>query len=418
MTVTITRLGHRGDGVAEGPEGAVFVTGALPGEVVEGAVVSGRIATPRILVPSPDRVTPPCRHARTCGGCLLQHASDGFVSRWKVEQVSRALALHGIAAPIRGIHVSPPGSRRRATLAARRTRSGVTLGFHRKASGEVIAVPECRLLHPGLMAAFPALSALAALGASRKGEMALAVTLTTTGLDVAVTGGKPADAALQGELARLAEAHGLARLTWDGELVALRVQPLVRFGLASVPIPPGAFLQATAEGESALLDAVRAAAGPARRIVDLFAGCGTFALPLAETAEVHAADSDPAAIAALQEGWRRTPDLRALSAEARDLFRRPFDADELRGFDVAVMDPPRAGAAAQTAALAAARVPVIVAVSRNPATFARDAETLVAAGYRLDWVTVVDQFRWSAHVELAARFALPHIAGGPAMGIS
>jgi 23S rRNA (uracil1939-C5)-methyltransferase len=415
VSLVIGRLGHHGDGVADTADGPVFVPGTLPGEVVAGVVENGRMAAPRILTPSPDRVRPPCPHVRSCGGCLLQHASDSFVAGWKVGLVATALAARGVSAPVRGLHVSPPRSRRRATLAVRRGRSGVTVGFHARGSDAVVATPECHLLHPALMAGFPAFEAIAAPALSRKGTLALTVTLTDTGLDVAAQGGKPLDAALRADLAALAEAHGLARLTWDGTTVAQRVAPVVQFGRARVPLPPGGFLQATAEGEAALLAAVRAALRPvldARgRVADLFAGCGTFALPLAESVEVQAAESDPAATAALLEGWRRAPGLRAVAAETRDLFRRPLAGAELRGLDAAVIDPPRAGAAAQTAALAAARVPLVVALSCNPVTFARDAQTLVAAGYRLDWVAVVDQFRWSPHVELAARFALPHIAG-------
>jgi 23S rRNA (uracil1939-C5)-methyltransferase len=285
----------------------------------------------------------------------------------------------------------------------------VTLGFHRRGSDQLVAVPGCILLAPGVVAAFPALEAITGLGASRKGELALTVTDTLTGPDVAVSGGKPLDAVLVQDLAALAEAHGIARLTWDGEVVALRVQPMVTMGPARVPLPPGAFLQATAEGEAALLAAVRAAVGDAARVIDLFAGCGTFALPLAEAAEVHAVEGDAALTAALAAGARTTPGLKALRVEVRDLFRRPLLPEELRA-DAVVIDPPRAGAEAQVAEIARARVPVVAMVSCNPVTFARDAKVLVSAGYRLETVQVVDQFRWSTHVELAARLSLAHIA--------
>jgi len=222
-----------------------------------------------------------------------------------------------------------------------------------------------------------------------------------------VTGGKALDGALRLALARVAEAQGLARLSWDNEVVALRASPMQRFGRALVAPPPGAFLQATAEGEAALLALVREAVGDARRVVDLFAGVGTFALPLAEQAEVLAVEGEAAMVAALDRGWRSSVGLHRVSAEARDLFRRPLEPDEFKGFDVVVIDPPRAGAEAQTATLARSGVPVIAAVSCNPVTFARDARVLLAAGYTLDWVQPVDQFRWSAHVELAARFSLP-----------
>ncbi|WP_145105268.1 class I SAM-dependent RNA methyltransferase [Cereibacter sediminicola] len=403
MIVTIERLGHLGDAIGQG----VFVSGALPGEIVEGEVHEGRIAAPRILTPSPDRVRPPCPHARSCGGCLLQHASDGFAERWKQEVVRSALAGQGLEAPFRPMAVSPPATRRRAVLSGRRTKGGALVGFHARQSGTIIPIPECKLLHPDLMQAIPALEALVRAAGSRSGELSLTVTRSLGGPDVAVTGGKALDAPLRAELARIAEERSLARLTWDGETIALRVPPAQAFGAARVVPPPGAFLQATAEGEAALLAAVRDAIGEARTVTDLFAGVGTFALPLAAAAEVHAVEGDAAMTAALDRGWRQAQGLKRVTAETRDLFRRPLEPDELRRAEAVVIDPPRAGAEAQGAALARARVPVIAFVSCNPVTFARDAALLVRAGYRLDWVQVVDQFRWSAHVELAARLSLP-----------
>lgn len=406
MILTIDRLGHLGDAYATGPEGAVIVPQMLPGEVVEGDLSGDRLENARIVTPSPDRVRPPCAHARSCGGCLLQHASDGFVTGWKEGVVRSALSRLVWEPRFLPTHTSPPSSRRRATLSARRTKGGVLMGFHARGSDNLVAVPQCRLLHPDLIAALPGLEALVRIGGSRSAEVQLTVTRSLGGADVAVTGGKPLDAALRMELARVVEAQGFARLTWDGETVALRTAPMQRFGRALVAPPPGAFLQATEAGEAALLAAVQLAVGPARRIADLFCGSGTFALPLAETAEVHAVEGEAAMTAALEKGMRHAEGLRRVTVETRDLFRRPLEPDELARFDAVVIDPPRAGAEAQTACLAEARVPVIAAVSCNPVTFARDARVLVAAGYRLDWVQVVDQFRWSAHVELAARFSL------------
>jgi 23S rRNA (uracil1939-C5)-methyltransferase len=405
VILTIDRLGHLGDGVAQGPDGAVFVAQTLPGEVVEGDLTGDHLINTRIVTPSPDRVRPPCPHARTCGGCLMQHASDPFVADWKLGIVKGALAGHGIDAPFRPIQTSPPQSRRRATLTARRTKSGGLIGFHARASDLLVAIPNCRLLHPDIMVTLPALEALVKLGGSRSADVTLMVTRSLGGPDVVVTGGKPADAALRLDLARLTESHGIARLTWNDEVIALRTAPIQRFGRALVIPPPGVFLQATEHAQAALLAAVTEAVGPAARIADLFAGVGTFALPLSENAEVHAVEGDAAMTAALEKAWRQAEGLKRLTVEARDLFRRPLDADEMKDFDAVVIDPPRAGAEAQTAALAGSGVPLIAAVSCNPVTFARDAKVLLAAGYTLDWVQVVDQFRWSAHVELAARFS-------------
>jgi 23S rRNA (uracil1939-C5)-methyltransferase len=403
VKLTIERLGHLGDGIGPGP---VYVPRALPGEVVEGDLVGDTIPAPRIVEASPDRVAAPCPHYAACGGCALQHASDAFVADWKAGVVRAALEGQRLSTLFRPILTSPPRSRRRAVLAGRRTKKTVNLGFHGRASETVVAVPECLLLHPGLMAAFPVLQTLVTAGSSRKGTVALTVTASDSGPDVAVTGGKPLDRTLRLTLAQVAEAGGIARLTWDGETVAQRQPPGQAFGAARVVPPPGAFLQATAEGEAALLAAVTEAVGDARRVADLFAGCGTFALPLAARAEVHAVEAEAAMLAALDCGWRGAAGLKRVTTEARDLFRRPLLAEELKGFDAIVIDPPRAGAEAQVAELARAGVPVIVMVSCNPVTFARDARRLTDSGYNLDWVQVVDQFRWSAHVELAARFTM------------
>jgi len=404
VIVTIDRLGHLGHGIAPGP---LYVPGTLPGEVVEGTADGDRLLDPKIVTPSPNRVKPPCRHARACGGCQLQHASNAFVAGWKQEVVATALAAQGLTADFLPLVTSPPNSRRRATLSARRTKSGVLMGFHARASDTIAEIPDCQLLHPGLLAAFPGLQALVQAGGSRTTELSLLVTLTRGGPDVVVTGGKPLDAALRLDLARLVETHSFARLTWDGETVALRDRPALTMGQATVVPPAGAFLQATTEGEAALLTAVRQALGPQKRVVDLFSGVGTFTLPLAEAMEVHAVEGDAAMTRALDLAARNTPNLHRISTETRDLFRRPLEPDELLTFTAAVIDPPRAGAEAQTAALAQSKLPVIAAVSCNPVTFARDAKTLIAAGYRLDWVQVVDQFRWSTHVELVARLSRP-----------
>ncbi len=405
MKLTIERLGHLGDAIAQGQDGQIFVSAMLPGEEVEGDLVGDRLVNARILSPSATRVKPPCSHARTCGGCMMQHANDAFVANWKTGIVESALAGQGLTAPMRPILTSPPQSRRRATLTGRRTKGGAMVGFHARGSDVLVAIPNCQLLHPDLMAVMPGLEALVQIGGSRTQELALTVTRSGGGADVSVAGGKPLDGALRLDLARAVEAHGLARLTWDGETVALRSQPTQRMGRAVVTPPPGAFLQATEHGEAALLTAVQEALGPQKRIVDLFSGAGTFALPLAERAEVHAIENDAPMVAALEKAARQAEGLRRVTVEARDLFRRPLEPDEFKGVTGVVIDPPRAGAEAQIDRLAATRVPLIAMVSCNPVTFARDAKVLVQAGYSLDWVQPVDQFRWSSHVELVSRFS-------------
>ena len=397
----IKRLGHLGDGVADGP---VFVPGALPGEVVTGSVVGDRLNDVRIVTPSSDRVASPCRHFKTCGGCQMQHLADEALAEWKTDIVRAALKAQGLEAKFLPMHVSPPNTRRRATLAARRTKKGAMAGFYGKRSETIVEIPDCRLLHPCLVAAAPVARVLAEAGASRKSSLRVTVTLAEPGLDVSVTEGKPLDGPLRMALAELCQTHELARLSWDGETVATRLAAEQRFDGLSVVPPAGAFLQATKEGEEALRSDVLDIVGKARSVVDLFAGCGTFALPAARRAGVHAVEGDRAMTTALDTGWRHAKGLKQVTTETRDLFRQPLQADELAGFDAAIIDPPRAGAEAQIIQLAQSGIPVIAHVSCNPVTFARDAATLVRNGYTLTRLRLVDQFRWSVHVELVAEF--------------
>lgn len=393
----IDRLGHQGDGIAEGP---VYVPGALPGEIVQGTLDGSVLRDAKIIEPSSDRVRPPCSHAKSCGGCQLQHASDDFVAKWKMEVVERALAAHGITTQMRPILTSPAQSRRRAAFSAKRTKKAAIAGFHKKQSDIVIAIPNCQLVHPDVMAALPLVEELAVVGGSRKGEISVLVTLTDNGLDLSVSGGKPIDDALRITLSDLTRKYNIARISWDDEIALQREKPILRLGNAPVSPPPGAFLQATKDGEAALVAAVQEIVGTGKRVADLFAGCGTFALPLAEKAEVLAVEGDKAMTHALEEGWRQGKNLKKLTPLARDLFRNPLLPDELAKMDALVIDPPRAGAEAQVAQIAKSNVPVIAHVSCNPTTFARDCGTLIAAGYQLDWVQTVDQFRWSTHVEV------------------
>ena len=391
-------LTHLGLGKLD--DGRSLVPRVLPGEEVavaqDGAV--------RIVTPSADRVAAPCRHFKSCGGCAMQHASDGFVAEWKLEIVQKAVSAQGISTVFRPILTSPPQSRRRAKFAGQRTKKGVQLGFYGKGSDTIVPVPDCQLITPGLTAAFPALEALIVMAASRKSQVAFTVTETAVGADIVVSTEKPLTPQMRVELAAFAQTYQVARLVWEDEVIVTLNPPVQRFdGVAVVP-PPGAFLQATAHGEAALRDAVCEIVGDADRVVDLFAGCGTFALPLAKGAEVHAVESEAEMMAALDRGWREGAGLKKVSTETRDLFRRPLEPDELAKYDAAVIDPPRAGAEAQIATLAESTIPSIAMVSCNPVTFARDARTLIAAGFALDWVQVVDQFRWSAHIEIVGAF--------------
>ncbi|GFE64724.1 class I SAM-dependent RNA methyltransferase [Litoreibacter roseus] len=391
--VTIERLNHKGEGVALNTPPIPRV---LPGEEVwpDG----------RVIKPSSERVAPPCRHFKSCGGCAVQHANDDFVARWKADVVRQGLAARGLQPPVHDTLTSPPRSRRRATLHGRRTKKGALIGFHGRASDTLVEIPDCQILLPEILAALDLFQTLTIRYGSRKGEVSFAVAVSDGGLDVDVRNAKAVEPNDLPDLGELIAQYNLARLAWDGEVVATRT-PRYSIGLAQVAPPPGAFLQATQHGETTLQNLVLKIVGDAKQVLDLFSGCGTFSLPLAQTAEVWALEGDAALIDSLDKAWRTTAGLRRVTAETRDLFRRPVLTDEFRKADAVVIDPPRAGAEAQTRELAASNVPRIAAVSCNPITFARDAAILVNGGYSLDWVQPVDQFRWSSHVELAAQFS-------------
>lgn len=397
----ITRLGHHGDGIAEGP---LFAPLTLPDEIITGTVDGKTITDIKIVTPSDQRVKPICTHYKSCGGCQLMHAADDFVAQWKVDVVKTALAAHGIETDLRPCLTSPTGSRRRATFSARRTKKGASVGFHARGSDVIVEIPNCKLLTPALIAAQPVIAELTKITASRKGELSVSVTQTANGLDISVTGGRDLDGPLHIILGQFCETHKFARLSWNDDTVALRAAPIQTFASVQVVPPAGSFLQATKEGEQDLVTTVADIVGTAPKIVDLFSGCGTFSLPLAHKAEVHAVEGSAAMIAALDQGWRKSTGLKKVTSEARDLFRRPLLPDELNKFDAIVIDPPRAGAEAQIAEIAGSTVSKIAYVSCNPTTFARDAAQLISAGYSLTFVQTVDQFRWSSHIELVAAF--------------
>lgn len=405
-TLTIDRLGHLGDGLADTPSGPVFVPFALPGETVRGTIAAGRMADATLIEPSAERVTPPCPHFGICGGCAMQHASDTLNAAWKRDLVIAALSARGLTADVRPVLTSPPGSRRRVVVAGRRTRKGVLVGFHGRGEGAVVPIETCPVADPAIVAALPLCADLVGLVASRKGEVRLSLTVSAAGLDVDVAAPKPLDGPLRATLSALAARGDWARLSYGAEPVVTRRPPVHSMGAAAVVPPPGGFLQATTAGEAALVAAVAEAVGNARRVVDLFAGSGALTLPLAARAAVHAVEFDAAALAALSAGWRAAAPtgLRPVTTETRDLFQRPLRPEEFKDFDAVVFDPPRAGAEAQARHLAEAPVARLAAVSCNPATFARDARLLVDGGWRLGWVQPVDQFLWSPHVELVASF--------------
>jgi 23S rRNA (uracil1939-C5)-methyltransferase len=405
--IGIDRIGHRGDGVADSVDGPIYVSGTLPGEIVEVADWPGH-PDRRILLnveeASPARIAPICPHFGPCGGCALQHWQSTAYHAWKRDLVVTALAQAGIDAPVADLIDAHGDGRRRAVFHARRgTHHVLEVGFSAARAHHLVAIDRCPILAKSLAGALKAAWAIAeVLDASRK-PLDIQVTATDTGLDIDVRGSGPLTAGSTAALVRVAAAQNLVRLTRHGELVAQAHPPSLRMGTATVLLPPAAFLQATAEGEAVLSRLVRESCTGAKNIADLFAGVGPFALRLAGQARVFAADEDEDAIAALKRAAAATAGLKPVSAERRDLFKNPLVAAELGRFDAVVFDPPRQGAQAQAHALAASHIPIVAAVSCNPGTFARDLRILLDGGYRLGTVTPVDQFRYSAHVEIVAR---------------
>jgi 23S rRNA (uracil1939-C5)-methyltransferase len=407
--LAINRIGHRGDGVADTAVGPVFVPYALAGEAVTVAPVAGhpdRRHLVHVDKPSHERIAPVCKHFGACGGCAMQHWSLAEYHLWKRSLVVEALSHAGLIAPVDEVIVDAHGQgRRRAVLHARRGDNNILeVGFTAPRAHHIVAIDRCPILAPGLDGAVRAAWAIADVLKPANKPLDIQFTATYGGMDVDVRGSGAITSGLMTALARVAEAHKLMRITRHGELVTQSAQPMLKIGRCDVPLPPGAFLQATTEGEAVLARLVLGHAGGAKRVADLFAGIGTFALRLADNARVSAADSETTAIEALKRAASNTSGLKPVETQTRDLFRRPFMAVELKAYDAVVFDPPRQGAEAQSQELAKSNVKTIVAVSCDANTFARDAAILVAGGYKLAAVTAVDQFRYSFHVEIVAKF--------------
>ncbi len=404
----IDHVGHRGDGVAFAGGQTVFVPYTLGGETVEAGPVADdpdRRFLLRVETASPERIAAFCRYFGACGGCAIQHWRPESYAAWKRRIVVDTLAHARIECPVDDLIDAHGPGRRRITAHARRGSDGeLRVGFAAANSHAIVAIDDCPILDPGLHGALDAARALAEVLKPTTKPLDIQVTATDGGLDVDIRGSGPLPTAMIATLSRVAEQHRLARLTRHGELVLLRTPPVVSVGTAQVTLPPGSFLQATTAGEEALAALVFRHCKGAKHIADLFCGVGPFALRLATRARITAFDSDSGAVTALQKAATSTSGLKPIKAEARDLFRRPLMPQELRDFDAVVFDPPRQGAQAQVQQLAASNIPVIVAVSCNAATFARDARILIDGGYRIEGVTPVDQFRHTPHVELVARF--------------
>ena len=406
-TLLIDQVGQRGDGVARVGGMARYIPHTLPGETVVATPQPGsdRMRLISIATPSPQRIDPFCAHFGRCGGCAIQHWQTDAYRAWKRRLVVDTLARARIDAEIAELIDAHGAGRRRVTLHARRAADGsFPVGFTAASSHAVIPIDACPILDPALDGAIEAARALAAVLKPVSKPLDIQITAADNGLDIDVRGTGPLPPPAIAALSRLAEQYGLARLTRHGDLVLMRAPPVVAMGAATVPLPPGSFLQATVAGEETLAALAAHHCGKAKQIVDLFCGVGPFALRLAAKARVAAFDSDGGAIDALKKAAASAHGLKPISAEARDLFRRPLVPQELRYVDAVVFDPPRQGAEAQSKQLAASKVPVIVAASCNVITFARDARILIDGGYRIETVTPVDQFRHTPHVELVAKF--------------
>ena len=403
-TLEILRVGAQGDGVAERSDGPVFVPFALAGEQVSAEVVGERGRLISVETSSPDRVAPVCRHFGLCGGCAVQHMARKKYLSWKHDSVVTAFRARGIEANVTPV-VSTGGKRRRATFSARKTNAGILIGFHQAGTHELIAIEECPVLEPQIVAALPAIKDLVAPLLSRRGEMRIAVTASLGGLDLNFEDTeKTLSRELRMHLARQAQLARFARISIDDDPAFEASRPFQRFGLAEIVPPPGSFLQAVADAEAKMTELILQAIGNAKSVADLFSGVGAFTFPLTEKARVLACDSDKAAIAALQFAAKNTQGLKPIEALVRDLFREPLSGLEMKDFDAIVFDPPRVGAEAQSQRIAKTKIKTVVGVSCNPATLARDARVLIDGGYKLESVTPIDQFLYSPHIEAVAVF--------------
>jgi 23S rRNA (uracil1939-C5)-methyltransferase len=399
ITLTIEGVGRRGEGVARHEGRTLFVPGTLPGEDVRAAGDGERLSLTAITRASPDRIAPFCPHYGRCGGCQLQHWREEPYRAWKARLVAEALAGVGLSVAVPDCRDAHGEGRRRVSLHVRKGKP-VTAGFMEPRSHALIDIDRCPVLAPALTPAFDIGRALG----ERLGDCDVAVTATLTGLDVSVRAERKILAREHANLAGFLGALKLARLSVNGEVIATAVPPRLRIGRAEVALPPGGFLQATAQGEEMLAHLVLEGVGKAKHVADLFCGIGPFAFRLAERAKVDAFDNDGAAIAALGVAAKATSGLKPVTAETRDLFRAPLVPNEMKHMDAVVFDPPRAGAEAQARQLARSAIKTVVAVSCDAASFARDAAILVEGGYKLKTVTAVDQFKHSSHVEIVALF--------------
>ncbi len=390
MNIVIEHLNWRGEGVGEGQT----FRNVLAGETIDSA-------TGHVVRASPERIAAFCKCFEKCGGCQLQHWQAEPYQRWKKNLITTALVKRGIEATVSQLIDAHGTGRRRVSLHVRRKDGVVTAGFMAARSHELIDIDQCPVLVPALVNA----TEIARGFGAKLGDCDVSLTAADNGLDVSIKAERTVADEQIPKLAAPVRELNLLRLTINGDMVATHGVPAIAIGRGLVQLPPGSFLQATKLGEEALASLVLASLGKSKSVADLFCGIGPFAFRIAEQAKVLAVDSDKPAIAALAQAVRLGSGLKPLKAEVRDLMREPVVASELKEFDAVVFDPPRAGAEAQAGQLAKSSVKTVVAVSCDPASFARDAEILMNGGYRLKSLTAVDQFKYTSHVEIVAAFS-------------
>ncbi len=400
LKLTVTDVGRRGEGIAHHDGRTLFVPGTLPGEEIIAEGDGERLGLKALVTASAERATPFCKHYGRCGGCQLQHWREAPYQAWKKSLVEQALKARGIDQPVRELIDAHGAGRRRVSIHVRRRDKLVTAGFMEARSHNLLDIDVCPILEPALERSFDIARAIGA----KLSDCDVAIVSTLTGLDVSVKAERKIVEQEHAKLVALLHELKLARLSVNGEVIATAAVPKIEMGRVQVAIPPGAFLQATAEGEAVLVRLVLEGVGKAKSVADLFCGIGPFALRLAAKSKVEAYDSDKPAIAAIAAAVKATPGIKPLLASVRDLFREPLVPNEMKHFDAVVIDPPRAGAEAQAKQLARSKVRTVVSVSCDAASFARDAEILIGGGYALKSVTAVDQFKWSSHVEIVGVF--------------
>lgn len=398
--VTITRLGHHGDGVGEINGKPVFVPFSLAGETLEIGDGGAKRNIVSVVEASKNRAQPFCELFGRCGGCQLQHMEHNAYLVWKNELLVEAFSREGIAIQPEEIRHYQRNSRRRAVLTAKKSSDGFTLGFSERGSHQTIDVQTCPILTPGLNAALKDVHALLNAIAIEKGDIRINMLEAQNGIDLAFYfAGKASDKKLR-DLISKPSAQKFIRLTVNSEIVFESKKPILSAGMAFVSPPPEAFVQASIEAERDMVELVTKHLEKCKKVADLFSGFGVFALRLAENSQVYAAETSTPALAAMDRAWRETGGkLKALSHEKRDLFRRPMNVKDLKHFDGAVFDPPRAGAEAQARELAKSKLRKIAAVSCNPQTLARDIKILIDGGYKIVSATPLDQFAYTPHLE-------------------